>query len=225
VCNPRENLILQSYVPPCNLGSRAIAFNGKCGSTILSMNKEEIRRDMADRLRELSLSEREKHSKKICSYAQKLIVSLKAKNVALYISTKSEVGIEKIIECRKARNINFYVPKVKNNKLIFIELTKKTKFKLNKYNIFEPLTTKQTPISKIDLFLTPLLAYDQKGRRLGKGGGYYDRTFKKAIFSPGYRRIRLVGIAFGIQKVKKVPTDLWDINLWALINEMGLTKH
>jgi 5-formyltetrahydrofolate cyclo-ligase len=189
------------------------------------MTKEEIRKDIAGRLKALSPSEKKKYSKVICSYSQSLIMRLKVKNVALYISTKNEVMIERVIKVCNKKKIKFYAPKIKNNKLIFIELTKKTRFKLNKYNIFEPLGTKKTPINKIDLFLTPLLAYDQEGQRLGKGGGYYDRTFKKLVMHTSYRRTRLVGVAYGIQKVVKVPTDLWDISLWGVINETGTTRY
>ncbi len=66
-----------------------------------------------------------------------------------------------------------------------------------------------------DLFLTPLIAFDAAGRRLGQGAGFYDRAFAAA---PGAFRI---GVAWSMQQVDHLPTDAWDIPLHAIITEQG----
>lgn len=73
-----------------------------------------------------------------------------------------------------------------------------------------------------DLVLTPLLAFDNAGRRLGYGGGYYDRTF--AALAAGARRPRFVGLAFAAQEVPAVPHGLHDRRLDGVVTEAGYRR-
>lgn len=75
----------------------------------------------------------------------------------------------------------------------------------------DPSAARCTP----DIVLTPLIAFDQAGRRLGQGGGYYDRAFAEL---PDALRI---GIGWSIQEVPHVPSADWDIPLHHVITEQG----
>ena len=66
------------------------------------------------------------------------------------------------------------------------------------------------------VLLVPLLAWDQRGNRLGYGAGYYDRTI--AALAP----IRTIGCAFAAQEVDIVPTDPHDARLDAIATERGV---
>ncbi len=68
-----------------------------------------------------------------------------------------------------------------------------------------------------DVLLVPLLAWDGQGRRLGYGGGYYDRTLASL---PGRRAI---GCAYAAQRVAEVPADAHDMPLDAVATEDGVT--
>ena len=68
-----------------------------------------------------------------------------------------------------------------------------------------------------DVLLVPLLAWDGEGRRLGYGGGYYDRTLAAL---PGRRAI---GCAYAAQRVVEVPAEAHDATLDAVATEEGLT--
>ncbi|WP_029086146.1 5-formyltetrahydrofolate cyclo-ligase [Brevundimonas aveniformis] len=68
-----------------------------------------------------------------------------------------------------------------------------------------------------DLILTPLLAFDAFGGRLGQGGGYYDRTFAA---HPDALRI---GVAYAGQAVARVPMEPHDIRLHGVLTETGYT--
>jgi len=65
------------------------------------------------------------------------------------------------------------------------------------------------------LILVPLAAFDGKGRRLGYGGGYYDR------YLADYRG-RAIGLAFAAQRLDAVPVEAHDIALAAILTEQGL---
>ena len=64
-----------------------------------------------------------------------------------------------------------------------------------------------------DIILTPLVAFDTRGNRIGQGAGHYDRAF--AAFPDAWR----VGIAWSIQQVPAIVPDPWDIPLNAVATE------
>lgn len=70
-----------------------------------------------------------------------------------------------------------------------------------------------TPTVAPDIVLTPLLAFDRMGRRVGQGAGYYDAAFQA---SPDAWR---VGVAWSVQEAPCIPTDPWDVPLHAVATE------
>ncbi|MDP2763289.1 MAG: 5-formyltetrahydrofolate cyclo-ligase [Brevundimonas sp.] len=74
-----------------------------------------------------------------------------------------------------------------------------------------PLAATVTP----DLILTPLLAFDAGGGRLGQGGGYYDRTF--AALPDAVR----VGFAYAGQEADDLPIEPHDVRLHGVLTERG----
>jgi|TARA_B110000305_G_scaffold53127_1_gene58344 5-formyltetrahydrofolate cyclo-ligase len=55
----------------------------------------------------------------------------------------------------------------------------KLKIKENEFGIPEPVKGTEVSISDIDIVLVPLLAFNEKGHRLGYGKGFYDRFLMK----------------------------------------------
>lgn len=70
----------------------------------------------------------------------------------------------------------------------------------------------------IDLIVVPGLAFDAAGRRIGRGGGYYDRFLARLR-----QDCVKVGIAFDEQMVDQVPVDDWDINMDCVITDRRAT--
>jgi 5-formyltetrahydrofolate cyclo-ligase len=65
-----------------------------------------------------------------------------------------------------------------------------------------------------DVLIVPLLAFDVAGRRLGYGGGFYDRTLRSLR---SRKSIVAVGLAYDEQKVDAVPHLDYDERLdWVL---------
>jgi 5-formyltetrahydrofolate cyclo-ligase len=71
-----------------------------------------------------------------------------------------------------------------------------------------------------DLIITPLLAFDRKGARLGQGGGFYDRTLAH-LRRRG--QVFALGLAYAGQAVDHLPTDAFDQPLDGVLTEVGLT--
>lgn len=79
-------------------------------------------------------------------------------------------------------------------------------WKLGAYGIREPVreASEEVPPEALDLVICPGTAFDEKCRRMGMGGGYYDRYLPRCV------NARIVMAAFEAQKLPAVPADPWD---------------
>jgi 5-formyltetrahydrofolate cyclo-ligase len=67
-----------------------------------------------------------------------------------------------------------------------------------------------------------LVGVDAKGRRLGMGGGYYDRALAFRRRRRCWKGPHLVGLAFDRQRTKAKFADAWDLRLDSLATESGV---
>lgn len=91
----------------------------------------------------------------------------------------------------------------------------------NRYGIPEPDIAIEDTLepAQMALVVTPLVGFDAQCRRLGMGGGWYDRSF-------AFRHDRpappwLVGAAFSVQQVESLPVASWDVPVDAICTEAG----
>ena len=68
------------------------------------------------------------------------------------------------------------------------------------------------------LVVTPLLAFDRRGGRLGQGGGHYDRTLSK-LRAAG--PVFILGLAYAGQELAEIPMEPHDERLDAVLTETG----
>jgi 5-formyltetrahydrofolate cyclo-ligase len=79
------------------------------------------------------------------------------------------------------------------------------------------------PVHDPEILLTPLLAYDDQGWRLGYGGGFYDRSLV-ALRAQNPGGVRAIGLAYSAQQVDTVPHNEYDQRLDYVVTEDGVTK-
>ena len=72
------------------------------------------------------------------------------------------------------------------------------------------------PVVEPDLVVVPLLAFDRQGRRLGQGGGYYDRALQ-ALKARG--QVYVLGLAYSGQETANLPHEPHDQALDAILTE------
>lgn len=87
---------------------------------------------------------------------------------------------------------------------------------LQKGGLGIPIPLDTQPACAPDIILTPLLAFDRAGRRLGYGGGYFDATLKQLRAK---KPVWAVGLAYGVQEVEHVPVDDRDEALDVIVTE------
>ncbi len=74
----------------------------------------------------------------------------------------------------------------------------------------------------LDLVLVPLVGFDCDGNRLGMGAGFYDRHFGFLRHRKCWRRPLLVGLAFEVQRLDRLPPMPHDVPLWRIVTERGV---
>ncbi len=74
-------------------------------------------------------------------------------------------------------------------------------------------------VLKPEILIIPLVAFDEKGYRLGQGGGYYDRTLAEIRAN---RKVLAIGLAFEGQKTKSIPVESFDEPMDGVLTEKGL---
>ena len=124
---------------------------------------------------------------------------IKNKIVCTYIHTDSEVDITNDLIGYKQLITSYLVSSD-------IELCLyKEPFIKNALNILEP--ENPIKINEVDVFLVPGVAFTASGKRLGRGGGYYDKLLSK------YPDTLKIGITFNERIMQDLPTESHDISM------------
>ena len=135
--------------------------------------------------------------------------------VSGYWPILSEIDIRPLLGSLYERGHAVCLPTIVNHQLPlkFRQWSPSDHLRSAAFNTFEPNETK--PQMEPEVTIVPLLAFDNKGRRLGYGGGYYDRT----LDSFGETKIVTVGVGYEMQFVERVPTGLNDVALHWVVTE------
>lgn len=76
---------------------------------------------------------------------------------------------------------------------------------------------REAPVVQPDLVITPLLAFQRDGLRLGQGGGYYDRALED--LRARKPEVFVLGLAYSGQLVENLPHEPHDQRLDAILTE------
>jgi 5-formyltetrahydrofolate cyclo-ligase len=94
----------------------------------------------------------------------------------------------------------------------------------NRFGIPEPVRAGLNLVSArvLDLILTPLVAFDDQGHRLGMGSGFYDRTLSFLRHRRIWRKPRLLGVAHELQHLSALQPAPWDVPLDGVATDANL---
>jgi 5-formyltetrahydrofolate cyclo-ligase len=147
------------------------------------------------------------------------------KRVALYLSIDHETDTCALLAAARRRRIKVFVPVVLDRRrrvMRFFPLV--GKLRRGAYGISVPQLTRPVAPRWLDLIVLPVVGIDARGRRLGMGGGFYDRalSFRRAMrFKLGPH---LVGLAFDLQRTRASFAEPWDVRLDSVATESGLER-
>lgn len=133
-----------------------------------------------------------------------------------YFPIGSEANVLPLLKTLSARGFRTALPVVGKRKtpLVFREWRETDTMGQGPFNIPEPKADAE--ILRPDLLLTPLLAFDTRGNRLGYGGGFYDITIATLR---EHQPVMAAGIAYNDQQVLDVPHDDLDVPMDWIITE------
>ncbi len=146
-------------------------------STILTMDKSQIRKQYKSLREGLSKTQIENRSISIANRCLELpIWNKQIMHIFLSIENQKEVDTSFLRTLLQGKDKEIVIPKIIDSvRLQHFLLTDHTLFKRNSLGIPEPVSGIEIKPSIIDVVFIPLLSFDSKGNRVGYGKGYYDR--------------------------------------------------
>ncbi len=187
-------------------------------------DKTELRKRLRARRRALSEVERFQRSHAICERLRRRSEFQRARRIVLYLPNDGEVDPTPLLDALWGARRMALLPVLRvlaGNRLAFHPYRPGDILAPNRYGIPEPVANpgEAVPPHTLDLVLLPLVAFDSQGRRLGMGGGFYDRTFAFLRQRRQWRRPLLIGVAYDFQEVPELPAEPWDVPLHAVVTE------
>jgi 5-formyltetrahydrofolate cyclo-ligase len=138
----------------------------------------------------------------------------RASTVSLFWSFGSEVPTQPLIAALDERGVRVLLPRIVGGDLQLHAYRPGDVLTDTAFGAREPAGGPIVAPEEVDVICTPSVAVDRAGRRLGYGGGFYDRLFPLAT-----RAIR-VGIAFALQLVDgDLPAGHFDRSLDVVVTE------
>lgn len=186
--------------------------------------KSDIRAAVLAYRKNLSSSQVQTYSQKIC---QQVITQLPETPTTIHlflpIIQNHEVDLRSLLPVLWERGDKVYVPRVTlDQTLEHVRLLPETIIEENHWGIPEPalnhLPATEEEIQAIEIVLTPLLACDEQGFRVGYGGGFYDQFFHE------YPHVEKIGVGFFEPITKILDTYEGDIPLDQYISPMTITR-
>lgn len=179
-------------------------------------SRRQIRLQALKQREQLSYFRQKTAAAALCRRLAKLAVYQKAQSVALYLSSRSEMGTHPLLQMAWRDGKTCYVPVLhpwQAGRMVFVRYQRGQRVYRNRWGIREPALSNQLiKAPQLDLVLVPLVAFDSDGRRLGMGKGFYDRAFE--FKRHGAHKPVLVGLAHDQQRISgSLPTTSWDVDL------------
>lgn len=157
------------------------------------------------------------YSKTICERILTAEEYRQAKVVYAYYPLGNEASLLPVMEdCLKSGR-KLALPKVNGADMDFFQITELSQVEEGCFHVMEPTTTRKVQETQA-LVLTPGVAFDRTGNRLGYGKGFYDRYFAQY---PGLLRM---GVAYDCQVGTLLQTQAQDIRMNILVTEREMTE-
>lgn len=190
----------------------------------MSISKQKLRQQLRTARNAIPSPQRDLAAISLSNTVQKLPYYSSARNIALYWPHDDEISPLPLLRSSIMQGKNCFLPVLlidPQQKLAFASYTPTTPLIKNRYGILEPELgfAQLIQIIDLDIIFVPVVGFDSSGRRLGRGGGFYDATFAQLQHSHLDTWPKLVGLAYSCQNVEVVPADTWDWQLDAVVTE------
>jgi 5-formyltetrahydrofolate cyclo-ligase len=186
------------------------------------MTSRTLRQTIRQQRRALTNSEAELCAEQMAQHAFKHPLIRHSHRIATYLAADGEIDPAPLLESLWSAGKQVYLPVLvpfSRQKLWFARFSPGDMLACNRFGIPEPVRRRLIKPCALDLVLTPLVAFDTAGHRIGMGGGFYDRTFAFLQRRQHWHKPNLVGLAYEFQKQATIKPDSWDVPLDAIATE------
>jgi 5-formyltetrahydrofolate cyclo-ligase len=142
----------------------------------------------------------------------------------LFLAFDGEPALDSVIAAAARDRKRLYAPVLTRSRMRFAALHTEAAFKTNFFGILEPHLGARIDTRRLDIVLTPLVAFDDRGVRIGVGRGYYDRCFQFLRNRSAWQRPKLLGVAYELQHLPYLERQAWDVPLWGAVTEAGVRR-
>ena len=175
--------------------------------------KDEIRRMMRERRRALTPGERTAASASVCA---KLAALNSRSPVAVYLSSPQEIDLSPFVRKMLTTGGKVVAPRWNGEtyELAVLKGLDAAHLRKGPMGILEPAEAEIVSPKEVEAWLVPGLAFTRNGKRLGYGGGWYDRLM---VGAP--KDSLKIGIAHAFQVLDDLPSEPHDILLTGVIDD------
>lgn len=153
------------------------------------MTKQELRKQIKQEIQKLSAADRDTASLFVCLQILGTAEWQQANTVLLYNALPDEINLQLLIDDARGSGKEIILPDQSAN---------------------APVIPAEV-LAEVNLAIIPGRAFTRNGKRLGRGGGWYDRLLP-LLKCPKW------GVAFACQIKKDIPTDEWDVRMNRVIS-------
>ena len=190
------------------------------------MDKADYRKIIKDRRNtsDITALEKDLYKAKLISDRYLELDSYKeAQIIFVYSSMEKEIPAQKIINTAIKDGKKVALPKIRTGvkagaEMDFVFINKDTEYKSGVYGILEPVSDEFIDVKGINdrvEMLIPGLCFDIKGRRIGYGGGYYDRYLTKCPKD----KFHITALAYEYQIFASLPFNENDKQVNLIVTE------
>jgi 5-formyltetrahydrofolate cyclo-ligase len=179
--------------------------------------KDEAKNRLRERMRELrsglSTERVDADSSQIAERLLSLAAFTRVRVVGCYLALPREVQTRELVaECRRAGKRICVPARIEDGSYVMAWLNDGCEMVPGPWKILQPKEICPVYQREIDLMIVPGVAFDQRARRLGHGGGHYDRLLARCSAIK-------VGLAFEGQIVAELPVEPGDVAMDFVVTE------
>ena len=173
-------------------------------------DKNEIRYKMKQLRVILPEASRKSAAEEVFERLERTAAFLLADRIMMYHSLPDELYTLDFLKKWSGKK-RFYLPRVNGVDLEVLPY-EESRLELGSFHIEEPTGADITDPSEIELVVVPAVAYDRKGKRLGRGKGFYDRFLQ-------HTKATKVGVGYEFQLVDELPSEPHDVPMDMVITQ------
>jgi len=192
------------------------------------MTSSTLRQTIRQQRRALTHSEAATCAEQLAQQTCKHPLVLRSHRIAAYLASDGEIDPAPLLQALWSANKQVYLPVLvpfSPESLWFARFNPDDILAFNRFGIPEPVRRHLIKPSALDLVLTPLVAFDTAGHRIGMGGGFYDRTFAFLQRRQYWHKPNLLGLAYEFQKQTAIKPNNWDVPLHAVATETHIYEN